>query len=119
MQFVCRYGTPDGQVLTETHEGSDVAAIERELERQGFHIFEVRPRGGALLPGWPFRRRRKLVDGEKATLKAGGMQFHDVPAAAEYLKVGLESAYERMAGRIKDRGRSSDAATKLRKLYQK
>ena len=59
------------------------------------------------------------VDGEKATLKAGGMQFHDIPAAGEYLRVALESAYERMAGRIKERGRSAGDATKLRKLYQK
>lgn len=45
MQFVCRYGTPDGHVLTRVEVGTDEGAVRRELERQGLHIFEVRPRG--------------------------------------------------------------------------
>ena len=48
MQFVCRYGTPDGRILTQVQQGGDELAVRRELERQGFHIFEVRPRGIAL-----------------------------------------------------------------------
>jgi TRAP-type C4-dicarboxylate transport system substrate-binding protein len=59
------------------------------------------------------------VDGEVAQLKAGGMKLYDVPAAAKYLQIGLDSAYERMLGRLKERGRPTDAANKLRKLYQK
>ena len=45
MQFVCRYGTPDGRVLTRVQQGSNADAVRRELERQGFHIFEIRSRG--------------------------------------------------------------------------
>ena len=45
MQFVCRYGTPDGRILTQVQQGGDERSVRRELERQGFHIFEVRPRG--------------------------------------------------------------------------
>lgn len=45
MQFVCRFGTPDGRILTQTQQGSDAMSVRRDLERQGFHIFEVRPRG--------------------------------------------------------------------------
>lgn len=66
MQFVCRYGTPDGHVLTEVHEGPDVGAVERELERHGYHIFEVRPRGVPFLPSWPFRggARKRMPNDE-------------------------------------------------------
>lgn len=45
MQFVCRLGAPDGRVLTQIEDGRDVGVLRRELERQGFHIFEIKPRG--------------------------------------------------------------------------
>ncbi len=45
MQFVCRLGTPDGRILTQIEDGRDVGVLRRELERQGFHIFEIKPRG--------------------------------------------------------------------------
>lgn len=64
MQFVCRYGTPDGRVLTKTQAGRDADALRRELERQGFHVFDVRPRGFAFNIDWPFRRRRKIPHDE-------------------------------------------------------
>lgn len=62
MQFVCRYGTPDGQVLTEIETGSDESAVRRELERRGYHIFEVRPRGLPFKIRLPLRRRRIPAD---------------------------------------------------------
>ncbi|RMH16506.1 MAG: type II secretion system F family protein [Acidobacteria bacterium] len=62
MQFVCRLGTADGRIVTELQQGSDVGAVRRELERKGFHVFEVKPRGFGLLRQlrWPGRRRRRL-----------------------------------------------------------
>jgi type IV pilus assembly protein PilC len=48
MQFVCRLGTPDGRVLTQIEDGRDVGVLRRELERQGFHIFDIKPRGFGL-----------------------------------------------------------------------
>ena len=63
MQFVCRYGTPDGRILTQIQTGSDAATVRRELERQGFHIFEVRPRGLPLEIRLPFfgKKRQKRI----------------------------------------------------------
>ncbi len=61
MQFVCRYGTPDGRVLTQIQQGSDSGSVRRELERQGFHIFEVRPRGIPLQIKLPFSGGRKRI----------------------------------------------------------
>jgi type IV pilus assembly protein PilC len=45
MQFVCRIGTPEGQVFEQIRQASNEAALRGELERGGFHIFNVRRRG--------------------------------------------------------------------------
>lgn len=57
MQFVCRLGTPDGRVLTQVEEGKDVGVLRRDLERKGFHIFEIKARGLSL-PSLGGRRSR-------------------------------------------------------------
>jgi type IV pilus assembly protein PilC len=44
MQFLCRLGTPEGAVIEEVHHGSDAEALRQDLQRKGFHVFEVRPR---------------------------------------------------------------------------
>ncbi len=61
MQFVCRYGTPDGRILTQIQQGTDAGSVRRELERQGFHIFEVRQRGVPLQFKLPFSSSRKRM----------------------------------------------------------
>ena len=43
MQFVCRLGTPEGAVIEEIHNGSDPDVVRQDLQRKGFHVFEVRP----------------------------------------------------------------------------
>jgi type IV pilus assembly protein PilC len=45
MQFVCRIGTPDGRVLEELLTGADERAVRSELDKRGYHIFEVRRKG--------------------------------------------------------------------------
>ncbi len=61
MQYVCRLGTPDGRVLTQIEKGSDEDSLRRSLERQGFHIFELRQRGLKIsLPFFGKGRRKKL-----------------------------------------------------------
>ncbi len=62
MQFVCRYGTPDGRILTEVQQGGDESAVRRELERQGFHIFDVRPRGIPIRLPFGIARKRVPLD---------------------------------------------------------
>src|SRR6476659_3928596 len=84
MQYVCRVGTPDGRVLEEVHAAADELALRSELDRRGYHIFEVRRRGvpkklglPSVLSGGP--RRRRVPDAEflvfnqelAALLKAG------------------------------------------------
>src|SRR5436309_14310455 len=45
MQFVCRIGTPDGRVLEEAHTAADERALRSELDKRGYHIFEIRRKG--------------------------------------------------------------------------
>jgi len=45
MEFSCRVGTPDGAVLEQVHRAQTADAVRSQLERQGFHVFEVRPLG--------------------------------------------------------------------------
>lgn len=47
MQFVCRVGTADGDVLEQLHEGRDATSLKVELESRGLHVFDIR-RSGAL-----------------------------------------------------------------------
>lgn len=61
MQFVCRYGTPDGRVLTKVQNGADATSVRHELEKQGFHIFEVRPRGSLFNFELPFAKKRRRM----------------------------------------------------------
>lgn len=45
MEFVCRVGTPDGRVTQQVREASDEGAVRAHLEKTGYHVFEVRPKG--------------------------------------------------------------------------
>ncbi len=60
MQFICRIGTPDGRVLEEVYTASDETALRTDLGKRGYHLFEVRRRGGGpslALPTFGYRRR--------------------------------------------------------------
>jgi type IV pilus assembly protein PilC len=45
MEFVCRVGTPDGRVVDEVHQAEDERTLRNELEKKGYHLFELRRRG--------------------------------------------------------------------------
>lgn len=94
MQFVCRYGTPDGRVLTEIQQGPDVAAVRRELERQGCHIFEVRPRSPFMQLQLPFGNRRRKM--KMPEFLAFNQELAALLRAGLPLLQGLEMMLERM-----------------------
>jgi TRAP-type C4-dicarboxylate transport system substrate-binding protein len=56
---------------------------------------------------------------EAATLKKEGMTFHSVGNKDSYLKIAVDSAYERMLGRLKKAGRATSHVAKLRAAFQK
>jgi len=55
---------------------------------------------------------------ERATLKKEGMKFYNVPNSKAYLKMAVDSAYSRVAGRLKKSGRDTSHLAKLRAAYQ-
>jgi type IV pilus assembly protein PilC len=59
VRFVCRLGTQDGAVIEEVHHATDAGALRQDLQRKGFHVFEVRPRMALGIP-LPRRRRGKV-----------------------------------------------------------
>jgi type IV pilus assembly protein PilC len=42
MEYVCRVGTPAGEVVEQTFSASDETALRSDLEQKGFYIFTVR-----------------------------------------------------------------------------
>ena len=76
MEYVCKVGTPNGEVLEQTFTAPDEAALRAELEQKGFYLFSVRR--GLALGGFSLRRPRVPTDllmlfGQElaALLKAG------------------------------------------------
>ncbi len=55
MEFVCKLGTPAGEIVTRTVEGGDERELRSRLESEGYRIFAVQ--GSALLDGVRVRRR--------------------------------------------------------------
>ena len=42
-EFICRFGTPAGEVVTRTVEAAGVNEARVRLEREGFRVFNVAP----------------------------------------------------------------------------
>ena len=59
----------------------------------------------------------ELAAAERASLVKNGMKFETVPNSKAYLDLAVNSAYDRMTGRIKDAGRSTADVAKLRALF--
>ena len=63
MQFTCRVGTPEGEVVEQSRDGADETAVRRDLERLGYHLFEIRPKSTvSRLFALRGTKRRKRID---------------------------------------------------------
>ena len=40
-EFVCRLGTPSGEIITKIVEADDKTVARNQLEKEGFRVFEV------------------------------------------------------------------------------
>ncbi len=95
MQFHCRLGTPEGAVIEEVHHATDAAALRLDLQRKGFHVFEVRPRLRLAL-ALSQRRRRGRVPMQRF------MVFNQELAALLAAGLPLLQCLELMLERMKD-----------------
>ena len=76
MEYVCKVGTPSGEVLEQTFTAPDEAVLRAELEQKGYYLFSMRKALG--LQGFQIRRPKVPTDllmlfGQElaALLKAG------------------------------------------------
>jgi type IV pilus assembly protein PilC len=95
MQFFCRLGTPEGAVIEQVHHATDADALRQDLQRKGFHVFEVRPRM-ALALALPRRRRRGALPSQQFLV------FNQELAALLAAGLPLLQCLELMLERMKD-----------------
>jgi type IV pilus assembly protein PilC len=60
MEYVCKVGTPNGEVLEQTFTAPDEAALRAELDQKGYYLFSVRRALG--LQGFQLRKPRVPYD---------------------------------------------------------
>jgi len=96
MQFLCRVGTPEGQVLEQTFTATDEPSLRKDLEKRGLHLFEVRRRGLELSWSSLLRRKRRMP-AQQFVL------FNQELAALLRSGLPLLQALEMMLERVKDR----------------
>ena len=60
MEYVCKVGTPTGEVVERTFRADNEAALRRDLEQQGLYLFQVK--GGLALSALALRRRKVAPD---------------------------------------------------------
>lgn len=61
---------------------------------------------------------KSMAAEERKTLAAEGMVFHSVPNSEAYLKLAIDSAFDRMMERLGKASRPTDHIAKLRDAYQ-
>jgi type IV pilus assembly protein PilC len=66
-EFVCRLGTPSGEIVTRIVEATAAADARFQLEREGFRVFSVSASGSGIMSVLPFgsnssKRRVKQAD---------------------------------------------------------
>ena len=101
------YQTDIGWMMNLDKWNSLSAAAQKVVQDT---VIEYEAKNNAVLVG--------MADGETATLKKEGMQFHDVPAAAKFVKMAVDSAYARMDERLTKAGRDKSNVAKLRAAFQ-
>jgi type IV pilus assembly protein PilC len=109
MEFQCRLGTAQGQIVEGVYAADNEARLRHDLEEKGLYILAIKRKGGLALPGLPaFRRRRVPVseflifNQELATLLKAGMplvQSLDIlrrQVPNPIFKAVLDDVYERV-----------------------
>lgn len=111
MEYVCRVGTPSGEVVERRFSAADEAALRAELEQKGYYLFSIRR--GLGLADLQLRRPRIPSDllilfGQElaALLKAGLPLFQSLDVMLERQRHPL---FRRSLGAIREKVKSGTA----------
>jgi type IV pilus assembly protein PilC len=123
MEYVCRVGTPSGEVVERRFEAPDERALRTELEQQGLYLLSLRR--GLSLAGLRMRRRRVdpallLVFAQElaALLKAGLPLFQSLDVMLERQKHPLfRESLQAVREKVKSGVALSDAFRQEGELY--
>ena len=69
-EYICRLGTPSGEIVTRIVEAVGADAARSQLEVDGFRVFSV-----SIGRGWPVRRFFDRRSRKKGTGQASGFSF--------------------------------------------
>lgn len=88
MEYVCRVGTPTGEIVERRFAATDETSLRAELEQKGFYLFQIKR--GLSLGDFELRRRRipnhiLIIFGQElaALLKAGLPLFQSLDVMLE------------------------------------
>src|SRR5262245_23818141 len=111
MEFLCKVGTPAGEVTERTFSATNEAALRADLEQQGFYLFAIRR--GLLPEGFGAGRRRVsrptlIVFGQElaALLKAGLPLLQALDVMLERQK---DSTFRRSLSTVREKVKSGTA----------
>ena len=111
MDYVCKVGTPTGEVVEKTVSAPDTESLRANLERDGYYLFSARPG----LKGFVFSFRRKRVPPDlvlvfaqefAALLKAG---LPVVQSLDVMLERQANAVFRRSLTSVRDRVKSGTA----------
>ncbi|MER3631050.1 MAG: hypothetical protein C4325_01795 [Blastocatellia bacterium] len=60
-EFICRLGTPSGDIVTRVVEADAESAARARLESDGFRVFDIKSAGGGMIAGISFRPGKSKV----------------------------------------------------------
>jgi type IV pilus assembly protein PilC len=111
MEFVCRVGTPAGEVVERTFVATDESVLRADLEQQGLYLFQIRR--GLAFAGLPGRRAKVneqvlMIFGQElaALLKAGLPLFQSLDVMLERQK---DPVFRRSLLTVRDKVKSGVA----------
>ena len=109
MEFRCRLGTPNGEIVEGVYVAEDEARLRREFEEKGLYVLAIQRAGRAALGSFKLPRRSRIssreflvFNQELATLLKAGMplvQSLDIlrqRVANPLLKTVLDDVYDRV-----------------------
>ena len=83
MEYICRLGTPSGEVVTRIVEAAGVGDAKVQLEREGFKVFAVSAAEGGISSFLPFGKA-----GKKSRIKQGDFLLFNQQLSA-LLRAGI------------------------------